>query len=134
LLAPFANFSYVTNNTLDTGAGNTTREGKDWEGFSLSAGLDLNIVGRNGIGVQFGRIWGMEGRCQRNPDTGERVCPTRRTQQYLNAGGTYWLTETTSVGARFAYYLKEDVQEHDEGDRKLTDGEMAFFLIVRLVL
>jgi len=134
LLVPFANFSTVGNNTLDTGAGNTTREGNDWEGFSLSAGLDLNIVGPNGVGFQYGRIWGMEGNCREDPDSGVRVCPTRRTQQYINVGGTYWLTRSTSLGARFAYYFKEDVQEHDQGDRILTDGEMALFLIVRLVL
>ena len=99
-ITPFFNFSRVTNTVVDPRdpSGITkTMEGQDWRGMTLSAGVDVNLRGRSGLGVEYARVMGRQG------DSGIDY-----TDQYINMGGTLWFNQHLALAARVGMRLSRD--------------------------
>lgn len=90
-VSPFVNGSRVVNSVVDPNDGQMLSD-QAFVGYTVSTGLDYNVRDASGVGVGYAFIRGTQG--------GE----SRTTEHYLNLGGTYWLTPTTSLGARAALY------------------------------
>lgn len=88
-LAPFVNVSRVTNSMVDKNDGKRLSD-QAYTGYTFSTGLDVAVRGRNGVGISYAFVRGQQG------------MESRTTEQYVNVGATYWLTPTTSIGARGA--------------------------------
>jgi hypothetical protein len=117
-LHPFANFSVVQNEVLG-GAGDAKKlTGEIYTGYTASGGLDFNYLRKHGVGIQYGFI------------TGQQGSQSRTTDHYVNVGTTWWLTDQTSVGARFA--LHKQCVDAGTGCPGWT-GKRNFFLTVRSV-
>jgi hypothetical protein len=117
-LTPFVNASRVTNSIVEPDDGNVLAE-YAYVGYTASGGLDLNIAGRNGIGASYAFIRGQQGD------------QSRTTEHVVNVGGTYWVSPTTSVGARAAMY-RVCAETPDEGCVK--EGARSMFVTMRTVL
>ena len=114
MLAPFVNFSMSTNNVTGGAHNPATLEGQDWSGMTLGGGLDLNFLGKSGVGGQFMLVRGQQ---EGSPQVDE---------YFINVGGTYWLNDTTSLGARVGYYRVVSEEK--------AYGDMSFFLTARAIL
>lgn len=114
MLVPFANFSWVQNNVTGGKRSPQTLEGQDWSGMTLGGGIDWNFHGRSGVGLQYMLVRGQQGDL------------AAVQEHHLNLGGTWWLDQRTSVGARVALYrfISEDK----------AFGEMSYFLTARVIL
>jgi hypothetical protein len=117
-LTPFVNASRVTNSIVEPDDGNVLAT-YAYVGYTASGGLDLNIIGRNGIGASYAFIRGQQGEM------------SRTTEHVVNVGGTWWLTPTTSVGARAAMY-RVCAETPEEGCVK--EGARSMFVTMRTVL
>lgn len=128
-ITPFFNFARVTNDVTNSTPGFADQLlGTRYTATSLGAGVDVNLHGRSGIGVQFNRV------ADRSPsfvaatqDAPAREPVTRTTQTFLNIGGTYWFTEDVAIGGRYARYQKKQDGVEDEIDA-------SYFLTLRLQL
>lgn len=130
-IQPFANIAYRTNDMvlqsplLDPMKLN--RQG--YTATVVSGGLDLNIWGLSGIGVNYAYVH-------------RQVADAAATNDhFLNVGGTYWVTPNVSVGARYAKLITTTERMPDSSPDGLgwgrTDGRMdrdALFLSLRLIL
>ena len=90
---PFANFSLVQNEVVMPDDG-TRLSGEIYTGTTLTAGADLAVFKRHGFGGQLGLVRDRQG------DS------ARADQWFVNLGGTFWLAETTALGARFALFSR----------------------------
>ena len=117
-LQPFVNASRVKNSIVDPNDGNVLAP-YAYIGYTASGGVDVNIAGRNGVGASYAFIRGRQGSM------------SRTTEHVVNVGGTYWLTETTSIGARAAAYrvCAETPEEPCE-----VEGARSMFVTMRTVL
>ena len=128
-ITPFFNIARVQNDVANSTSGFADQLlSTRYTATSLSAGVDVNLQGRSGIGVQFARI------SDRTPGfipaTGDSPATepiTRTTQTYLNVGGTYWFTEDVAIGARYARFQKKQDGQEDEIDA-------SYFATLRLLL
>ncbi|MBZ4417370.1 hypothetical protein [Myxococcus sp. RHSTA-1-4] len=128
-ITPFFNIARVQNDVANSTPGFADQLlSTKYTATSLSAGVDFNVQGRSGVGVQFARI------ADRSPTyvaaTGDSPASeplTRTTQTYLNIGGTYWFTEDVALGARYARYQKKQDLVEDEIDA-------SYFVTMRLLL
>ncbi|WP_205519724.1 hypothetical protein [Pyxidicoccus caerfyrddinensis] len=128
-ITPFFNIARVQNDVTNSTPGFADQLlGTRYTATTLSAGVDFNVQGRSGVGVQFARV------ADRSPSfvppTGSSPATepvTRTTQTYLNVGGTYWFTEDVALGARYARYQKKQDNEEDEIDA-------SYFMTLRLLL
>jgi hypothetical protein len=118
-LGLFANGSLDRNDTVDPT--NTSVLSPDkFTGLTYGGGVDFNYrkmaPGRfNGIGAQYDRV-------QFKVGDGNTT-----NLHYVNVGTSYWLNQWLAVGARFAIWLRNDVDVHDEGER-------SFIATLRLAL
>jgi hypothetical protein len=95
---------------------------------TVSAGMDVNVKGRSGVGFQFSRV------ADRSPgfvaptgDTPASEPITRTTQFFFNVGGTYWVTDDVALGARYARYQRKQ-------DRLTDEIDASYFMTLRLLL
>ena len=119
-LVPFVNGSRVRNSVVDPRDGGQTIEGEEYVGLTLSGGVDIQIDGPSGVGVQYAQVRGQQG------DEG-----TERVVHTVNLGGSWFLDERTSVGARMALLRKVSVP-HD-GDTTRS-GLTSLFITLRTLL
>jgi hypothetical protein len=115
-LHPFANFSVVQNEVVDPNDG-TRLSGDIFTGVTLSFGLDWNYLGRNGVGAQYALIQDQQGSA------------TRATQHFFNLGSTYWISETTAVGARVGVFAR--CEDLDGMGCPQYEGERSYFMTLR---
>lgn len=119
-LVPFFNGSRVRNSVVDPRDGGQTIEGEEYTGLTFSGGLDVQLVGDSGLGVQYAQMRGQQG------DEG-----TLRVTHTVNVGGTWFLDERTSVGARLGLLRK--VAEPHQGETTRS-GLSSLFATVRTLL
>ncbi|WIG97371.1 hypothetical protein [Myxococcus sp. SDU36] len=128
-ITPFFNIARVQNDVVNSAPGFADQLlDTHYTATTVSAGMDINVLGRSGIGFQFARV------SDRSPGfvapTGETPSSepiTRTLQTFLNVGGTYWFTDDVAIGARYARYQKKQDGLRDEIDA-------SYFATLRLVL
>jgi hypothetical protein len=129
LITPFVNYARVRNDVTNAtpGFGDTLLSTR-YTANTFSAGLDVNVSGRSGVGFQLSRVSDRSpsfvAPSGGNPAT-EPVIHT--VQTYLNVGGTYWVTDDVALGARYARYNKTQTGLEDEIDA-------SYFVTLRMVL
>ncbi|HYI02976.1 hypothetical protein [Hyalangium sp.] len=129
LFTPFVNYARVQNDVTNStpGFGDTLLETR-YRANTFSAGMDVNLKGRSGVGFELARVSDHSpsfvapsgGNPASEPDT-------HTVQTYLNIGGTWWFTEDVALGARYARYKKTQTAIDDEIDA-------SYFLTLRMVL
>ncbi|WP_224368661.1 hypothetical protein [Hyalangium versicolor] len=129
LITPFVNYARVENDVTNSAAGfgDTLLETR-YRANTFSAGLDVSLKDRSGIGFEMARV------SDKSPTF---IAPTGNTpasepvthtlQTYVNVGGTWWLTNEVALGARYARYQKKVTKLEDEIDA-------SYFLTLRMVL
>jgi len=129
LFTPFVNYARVENDVTNStpGFGDTLLQ-THYKANTFSAGMDVNVKGRSGVGFQLSRV------SDRSPSfvapTGGSPATepqTHTVQTYLNVGGTYWVTDEVAAGARYARYKKTQTGSDDEIDA-------SYFFTLRMVL
>jgi hypothetical protein len=129
LFTPFVNYARVNNDVTNStpGFGDTLLDTK-YRANTFSAGMDVNVKGRSGVGFQLFRV------SDRSPTfvapTGGNPAiepQTHTVQTYLNIGGTYWVTDDVAAGARYARYKKTQTGTDDEIDA-------SYFFTLRMML
>ena len=130
-IVPFANIAYRTNDmVLQTSPIDPTQ--KNPLGYSarvFTGGLDLNIFGASGIGVNYANV---------HFKVADQAA---HTDHYLNVGATYWVIPNVAVSARYAK-LATTTERTDKTPANglgsgLVDGRMdrdALYINLRLVL
>jgi hypothetical protein len=118
-LRAYGSASIVQNEVVDPDDG-TRLSGEIYSGTSLGGGIDVDappIAGRRaGAGVMLSVVRDRQG------------ARALANQLFLNVGTTYWLGETTALGARFGLYRRcEDL----DGAGCTVDGERSFFMTLR---
>jgi hypothetical protein len=114
-LAPFVNASRNENEMLEA-MDATLKRVETFTVYTVTGGLDYAIAGPNGVGVQYAVI--------RQDEPGVN----RIRDHYINVGGTYWLEEGLSIGARLGWWIRDE-----RNDDELY-GHRSFFLTGRLIL
>ena len=129
LFTPFVNYARVQNDVTNStpGFGDTLLDTR-YRANTFSAGMDVNLKGRSGVGFELARV------SDRSPSF---VAPiggnpasepiTHTVQTYLNVGGTWWFTDEVALGARYARYKKTQTNIEDEIDA-------SYFFTLRMVL
>lgn len=129
LFTPFVNYARVQNDVANNtpGFGDKLLETR-YRANTFSAGMDVNILGRSGVGFEYARV------SDRSPsfvapigDNPAREPSTHTVQTYLNIGATWWATEDVALGGRYARYNKTQTAIEDEIDA-------SYFVTLRLVL
>ncbi len=128
-ITPFFNIARVSNDVTNSTSGFADQLlATKYTATSVSAGMDINLQGRSGIGFQWARI------SDRTPGfipaTGNSPASepvTHTLQTYINVGGTYWFTEDVALGARYARFQKKQDGQEDEIDA-------SYFATLRLLL
>jgi hypothetical protein len=129
LITPFINYARVQNDVTNSAAGfgDTLLETR-YRANTFSAGVDVNVMGRSGVGVELARV------SDRSPtfiapsgSTPASEPVTHTLQTYLNVGGTWWVTDDVALGARYARYQKKQTGIEDEKDA-------SYFLTLRMGL
>jgi hypothetical protein len=118
-LHPFGNFSVVQNEVVDPNDG-MYLSGEIFRGITASGGVDFNYLARNGIGISYAVVRDQQGEA------------TRATQHFVNLGTTWWLADTTSLGARLGVYVR--CEDLDGQGCPETEGERSFFMTLRTIL
>jgi hypothetical protein len=121
MIAPFGNVSFARNDTVL--ASNVSKLAPEkYKAITAGGGIDLNLMKpfegsdvAHGIGAQYEQV-------QHQVGAGK---VTRL--QYLNVGGTYWLTPQLALGARFSLWRQKQADLPDAGER-------AVFLTLRAIL
>ncbi|HEY8039829.1 MAG TPA: hypothetical protein VIF15_08560 [Polyangiaceae bacterium] len=109
LLSPFANFAFDRNDTVDPNDVSKLVSAK-YTSITAGGGLDFNYAHAapdrpDGVGLQYERV-------QYQVGSGDIT-----NLHYVNVGTTYWLNRWAAVGARFALWVVNAVNVHDEGER-----------------
>lgn len=129
-LVPFGNVAWVTNQVLNNTAGYSDMLlSSSFSALSYSAGLDIFVSGRSGLGFSYARV------SDESPSFVAAAggmpameLVTHSTQTFANVGATCWITEYVAAGLRFAYFKRtQDNVQNDEEDA-------SFFATLRLVL
>jgi hypothetical protein len=129
LITPFINYARVENDVTNSTAGfaDTLLQTK-YLANTFSAGVDVNVKGRSGVGFEVARV------SDRSPSfvapsgsTPASEPVTHTLQTYINVGATWWLTDEVALGARYAHYQKKQTALEDEIDA-------SYFLTLRMVL
>lgn len=118
-LHPFANFSVVQNEVVDPDDG-MVLSGEIFKGITASGGLDYNYLGNNGVGVSYAFVRDQQG------------AATRTSHHFVNLGTTWWLADTTSIGARLGIYRR--CEDLDGTGCPTREGERSFFMTLRTIL
>jgi len=116
---PFANVSLVQNEVIDPNDG-TRLSGDIFTGLTFSTGLDYNYLGKNGVGAEYALVQDQQGES------------TRATQHFFNLGTTWWFTDNTALGARFALYSR--CEDLDGMGCPQYEGERSYFMTLRTSL
>jgi hypothetical protein len=114
-LAPFVNVSRNENEMLEP-MDATIKRVETFTVYTLTGGVDYAIAGKNGVGVQYALV--------RQDEPGVN----RIRDHYLNVGGTYWLEESLSIGARLGWWIR------DERNQDELYGHRSVFVTGRLLL
>lgn len=114
-LSPFVNASRNENEMLEP-MDATIKLVDTFTVYTFTGGVDYTIAGQNGVGVQYALV--------RQDEPGVN----RIRDHYLNVGGTYWLEEGLSIGARLGWWIR------DERNQDELYGSRSFFLTGRLML
>lgn len=133
MLIPFFNYAVRSNDMIlqETSSLNPAKKDPDdYEAKIVSGGLDWNVKGLSGIGVNYGWV------------TTQTGALSRFRQQFLNVGATWWFTSVTSLGVRYARWMTstEDTDTatlKPNGQFAMHDGikdRDSFFVTLRLVL
>lgn len=128
-ITPFFNIARVQNDVTNSAPGFADQLlNTRYTATTVSAGMDVNIQGRSGVGFQFARVADRSpGYVAATGNTPASEPVTRTTQMYLNIGGTYWFTEDVALGGRYARYQKKQDKQEDEIDN-------SYFMTLRLLL
>lgn len=113
-LAPFVNVSRNLNEILDP-TSELYRLPDLYRSFEISAGLDYDYAGRNGVGIEYALVDSTE------PDQHE-------LQHYVNLGTTYWIEDALSIGVRASIYAAQ------VSGAAMTTGTRSLFVTARLTL
>ncbi|WP_257447956.1 hypothetical protein [Archangium lipolyticum] len=130
-VTPFFNVARVENDVVNSAAGygNQLLE-TPFDALTLSAGLDVFISGRSGVGFSYTRVAdhtpSFVPAAGGNPAS-EALLGTRNS--YLNVGATWWLFDQVALGARVATYAREI-----DGKPELEERDLSAFLTLRMVL
>lgn len=114
-LAPFVNASRNENEMLEP-MNPAIKLVDTFTVYTLTGGVDYAIAGQNGVGVQYALV--------RQDEPGVN----RIRDHYINVGGTYWLEEGLSIGARLGWWIR------DERNQDELYGSRSFFVTGRLML
>jgi hypothetical protein len=114
-VAPFVNVSRNENEMLEP-MDATIKRVETFTVYTVTGGLDYAIAGQNGVGVQYAFV--------RQDEPGVN----RVRDHYINVGGTYWLEEGLSIGARLGWWIR------DERNQDETYGHRSLFVTGRLLL
>jgi hypothetical protein len=114
-VAPFVNVSRNENEMLES-MDPTLKRVETFTVYTVTGGLDYAIAGQNGVGVQYALV--------RQDEPGVN----RVRDHYINVGGTYWLEEGLSIGARLGWWIR------DERNQAETYGHRSLFVTGRLLL
>jgi hypothetical protein len=134
LLTPFFNVNSERNDVLNNTSGYAdTLLMTRYKALGFSAGADLFVLGRAGLGFQVARFR------DDNPtfapptaDTPAHDVITKGQRTYINGGATYWITDDVALGARYARYSR--YVEHPVDAADPTEIEQTFFFTLRLYL
>lgn len=120
-LVPFFNYASRRNEMLlqaSASPDNSQLDPDPYKATVLSGGFDWNFLGRTGVGVNYGVVTAKTG-----------TLPQSR-HQFLNVGGTYWVTDNVSFGLRYARMVTSTDGQTDDG----VKDKDAFFATIRLML
>ncbi len=129
LITPFINYTRVQNDVTNSTAGfaDTLLQTK-YLANTFSAGLDVNMKDRSGVGFEVARVSDLSPSFIAPSGSTPASEPVTHTiQTYINVGGTWWFTDEVALGARYAHYQKKQTGIEDEIDA-------SYFLTLRLVL
>jgi opacity protein-like surface antigen len=115
---PFLNASRVVNSVVDPEDG-AVLSTERFEGVTVSLGVDYNFLPQAGVGVHYSLVREAQQMTYRN------------TEHYLNVGGTYWLTDTTSIGSRLSIFTRCTESPGEECER---EGVRSYFATLRTLL
>lgn len=118
---PFVNGSTVINTLLDPQDLAKRDEGL-YQGMVVTSGFDWNIAGLSGVGFSYSGI--------REQQRGEEETWTH----IFDAGASYWLTDSTSVGARFAWVHQCGPDGQGETNCEGPNNERSVYLTLRTAL
>ena len=113
--AVYGNISRNENEMLDA-TDASIKLVETYRSYAFGGGFDYNIVGKNGVGVQYMQVLQTEGMDPAVID------------HYVNVGATYWLQEGLSIGTRVGWFVRDDraIQQ--------TYGHRSLFITGRLML
>jgi hypothetical protein len=111
LVSPFANVAFDRNDTVNPSNVSQLAAAK-YQSVLYGGGIDFNLLHLapdrpDGFGVQYERV-------QYQVGTGDVT-----NLHFFNVGATYWLNRWCAVGARFALWLVNEINVHDEGERSV---------------
>jgi hypothetical protein len=113
-LSPFVNVSRNKNEILDP-TDSKYRLPELFRSYTVSAGMDLNLTRRSGVGGSYAQV------DTREPDSHVR-------EHYLNLGTTYWIEDSFAVALRGSIFAQQISGE------TMTTGARSVFMTARLVL
>ena len=116
----WANWSLVQNEVVDPNDG-ARLSGDIFTGMTFSAGVDYDFLGKTGVGVQYALVRDQQG------------LGTRTTQHYFNLGASWWVHDTTALGARFGLFMKCE-EPNTGGGCPEKEGTRSYFLTLRTFL
>jgi hypothetical protein len=108
-ISPFGNVALDRNDTVNPA--NVAELASDkYTSIAYGGGIDFNYAHvtparPNGVGLEYERV-------QYQVGSGDVT-----NLHFVNVGTTYWLNDWVAVGARFALWLMNQVNVHDEGER-----------------
>ncbi len=118
MVTPFVNASRVTNSVIDPNDGKMLST-EAYVGYTLGGGIDYNYWGNHGVGAQYSFVRGQQGD------------QSRTTEHFINVGTSYYLTDSTAIGARGAYYTFCDERPGESCERL---GARSVFVTIRSLL
>jgi hypothetical protein len=128
MVKPFVNVARVTNRAKNNDSSHSNELlSNPYTALTISGGIDLMLWERSGIGFSYVRT--MDRSPQYLPGGSEVFEDT--AQDYLNIGVTYWITDETAVGARFARWTKLQTSRTSE---QTLWSDQSFFLSLRVHL
>lgn len=90
-IRPFFNLSFGRNEVPD--GNDSTRVDSIFETITVSSGLDVDISGRSGLGIQYNYTRGQQG------DYADIS-----SAHFFNVGGSWWFVPTVAAELRYGYY------------------------------
>ncbi len=130
-VTPFVNVARVENDVLNPTSGFSNQLLQThFNALTLSGGLDVFLVGKSGVGVNYVRVVDQNPTYTPATSTSPATEPINTTtNSFLNVGGTWWLTDQVALGARVATWTR-NTQDRPE----LDEQELSGFLTLRMLL